>query len=103
MNYLNKLNFINSKNWQLRWEAEYEDVKETITWPEQKETGYIRIKRTDIQNFMTQDLYSAISTYNRIKQYGWPQGKGYLDEPVLVFEIVELFDAEKIARKNFDK
>ena len=67
---------------------------ENICWPE-SETGYIRIKRKEIKSYITDELCQAVQTWRHIKQYGWPQGKGYLAEPRAVLSIVELFDREK--------
>lgn len=33
--------------------------------------------------------------WRRVKDYGWPQGKGYLSEPEAVRAVVELLDAER--------
>jgi ubiquinone biosynthesis protein COQ9 len=69
-------------------------MSESICWPE-NETGYMRIKRKDLSNYITEELTSLIQMWHRITAYGWPQGKGYLAEPEGVREIVELFDREK--------
>ncbi len=69
-------------------------MQERICWPE-SETGYIRIKRKEIKNYITDEFFTLVQTYKRIKQYGWPQGKGYLAEPRTLFAVVELFDREK--------
>lgn len=69
-------------------------MTENICWSE-SETGYIRIKRKEINSYITDDLLTATQTWRRIKRYGWPQGKGYLVEPRGLFGIVELFDREK--------
>lgn len=69
-------------------------MTENICWSE-SETGYIRIKRKEINSYITDDLLTATQTWRRIKRYGWPQGKGYLAEPRGLFSVVELFDREK--------
>lgn len=69
-------------------------MQELICWPE-SETGYIRIKRKDFNRYITEEFLTAIGTWRRIKNYGWPQGRGYLAEPRTVLEMVELFDREK--------
>lgn len=69
-------------------------MTENICWPE-SETGYIRIKRGEIKSYITDGLLSLVALWQRIKRYGWPQGKGYLAEPRFVLSIVELFDSEK--------
>ena len=75
-------------------------MSEKIAWPE-SETGYIRIKRKDIASYMTQEFFTLVDTYSRIKQYGWPQGKGYLAEARMLLELVTLFDDEKAHFKAF--
>lgn len=77
-------------------------MQETICWPE-SETGYIRIKRKEIKNYITDEFLTLVQTYNRIKKYGWPQGKGYLAEPRALFAVVELFDSEKSNRQRQEK
>lgn len=84
------------------YSPEYADMQETICWPENK-TGYRRIKRRDIQSYITDDFLTVFQTYGRIKNYGWPQGCGYLAEPRAVFDIVELFDREKAAYLKWKK
>ncbi len=78
-------------------------MTERIAWPEQKDTGYIRIKRKDIHTYMTDDLFRAVELYARIKRYGWPQGRGYLAEPRAVFSLVTLFDGEKDNYQSFTR
>ncbi|MDE5899169.1 MAG: hypothetical protein K2H09_07920 [Treponemataceae bacterium] len=39
----------------------------------------------------------------RIKRYGWPQGRGYLAEPEAVRMIVQLFDREQEAFRQWEK
>lgn len=77
-------------------------MQEIICWPE-SETGYIRIKRKEIQAYITDELIQAVALWRRVKQYGWPQGKGYLAEPRAVFEVVELFDAAKNSYNAWEK
>ena len=69
-------------------------MKETIPWPEQTDTGYIRLQRKEFKNYITDELSSLIEMWHRIKAYGWPQGKGYLAEPSAVVAVVRLFDTE---------
>ena len=77
-------------------------MAEQICWPE-SETGYIRIKRREIESYITNDFLKAFQAYKRVKQYGWPQGKGYLAEPRTLFSIVELFDSEKSNYSEWEK
>ncbi|MBR5965351.1 MAG: hypothetical protein IK015_04485 [Treponema sp.] len=44
---------------------------------------------------MTEELAAAMRIWRRVKDYGWPQGKGYLSEPEAVRAVVELLDAER--------
>lgn len=55
----------------------------------------MRIKRKEIKSYITESLIQAVGIWRRVKNYGWPQGKGYLAEPQAVVAIVELFDTEK--------
>lgn len=80
--------------WPPDWSPEYDCVKENIPWPESP-TGYIRIQRKDFSDYITEELLSYLQMWHRIKQYGWPQNRGYLAEPETVRLVVELFDAEK--------
>ena len=59
------------------------------------------IKRKDIASYMTKEFFALVDTYARIKQYGWPQGKGSLAEPRALLELVTLFDDEKAHFKAF--
>lgn len=87
--------------WPIDWSPEYERMSETIPWPENKETGYTRIRRKDIPSYINNDLSLAVAAYNRTKQYGWPQGRGYLAEPRAFFELIQLFDAEKCCHADY--
>lgn len=78
-------------------------MQEQIAWPEQKETGYIRIRRKDIPQYMTNDLFAAVDLWRKIKDYGWPQGRGYLSEPRALMKLVQLFDTEKANYYAFKK
>ena len=43
-------------------------MAEQVCWPE-SETGYIRIKRKEIESYITDDFLKAFQSYKRIKQY----------------------------------
>ncbi len=80
--------------WPPTWSSEYDDAKESLPWPEQEETGYIRIRRGDFAKYVTGELGQLCSMWKRIKNYGLPQGRGYLAEPRFVMDVVRLFDCE---------
>lgn len=77
-------------------------MKEEIPWPE-SETGYIRIPRKEIRNYITEELLSLTAMWHRISRYGWPHGGGYLAEPSAVRIVVELFDAEKSTYMQWER
>jgi hypothetical protein len=61
------------------------------------------IKRGEVQNYLTPDFYAAYDLWAKIRRYGWPHGPDWINEPVALVEMVELFDTELELLKERDR
>ena len=61
------------------------------------------IKRSEVQSYLTPELYEAYNLLAKIRRYGWPHGPGWIREPTALVELVELFDSELELLKERDR
>ena len=51
-----------------------------------------KIKRKDIKTYLTPEFYAAYTTWQRIREFGLPHGKGWQNECETIMKMTEIFN-----------
>jgi hypothetical protein len=50
------------------------------------------LKRKEFKNYLTADFWNAFRIWRQCCRRGLPAGKGWIDEPEAILELLDLFD-----------
>lgn len=51
-----------------------------------------KIKRKDIKSYLTPEFYQAYNTWQRIREFGLPHGKGWQNECETIIKMTEILN-----------
>ncbi len=51
-----------------------------------------KLKRKDIKTYLTPEFYQAYNTWQRIREFGLPHGKGWQNECETIMKMTEIFN-----------